>query len=87
MISRLKNSAGPTSDAASISTSTRGLPGSARSRCLWAFLDHHDGGVDHGTNGDGDAAKAHDVGPDAKRAHGGEGHQKAHRQHDDRDQR
>ena len=37
MISRLKNRAGPTSDAASISTSTRGLPGSDLSRCLWAF--------------------------------------------------
>ena len=37
MISRLKNSAGPTSLAASISTSMRGLSGGARSRCLWAF--------------------------------------------------
>ena len=37
MMSRLKNNAGPTSDAASIRTSMRDLPGSARSRCLWAF--------------------------------------------------
>ena len=37
MISRLKNSAGPTSAAASIKISTRGLPGSARSKCLCAF--------------------------------------------------
>ena len=37
MISRLKNSAGPTSLAASISTSMRGLSGGARSRCLCAF--------------------------------------------------
>ncbi len=37
MMSRLKNKAGPTSMAASISTSLRGLPGVARSRCLWAF--------------------------------------------------
>ena len=37
MISRLKNSAGPTSEAASIRTATRDRPGSARSRCLWAF--------------------------------------------------
>ncbi|MCY1236986.1 hypothetical protein D9M72_496660 [compost metagenome] len=37
MISRLKNSAGPTSLAASIRTSALGLSGGARSRCLWAF--------------------------------------------------
>ena len=37
MTSRLKNSAGPTSTAASISTRARGLSGGARSRCLWAF--------------------------------------------------
>ncbi|OIQ71194.1 hypothetical protein GALL_471910 [mine drainage metagenome] len=37
IISRLKNSAGPTSAAASIRTSIREPPGSARSRCLWAF--------------------------------------------------
>ena len=37
MMSRLKKSAGPTSTAASISTSRRGLPGGARSSRLWAF--------------------------------------------------
>ena len=37
MMSRLKNSAGPTSTAASITISLRGLPGGARSRCLCAF--------------------------------------------------
>ena len=37
MMSRLKKSAGPTSTAASISTSVRGLPGGARSSRLWAF--------------------------------------------------
>ena len=37
MISRQKNSAGPTSLAASIRISLRGLSGGARSRCLWAF--------------------------------------------------
>ena len=37
MIRRLKNSAGPTSTAASINTSLRGLSGGARSRCLCAF--------------------------------------------------
>ena len=54
---------------------------------LVGVFNHHDGGVDHRANGDSDAAKAHDIGPDAKRAHGGEGHQEAHRQHDDGDQR
>ncbi|GJE69577.1 hypothetical protein CHKEEEPN_1105 [Methylorubrum podarium] len=34
---REKNSDGPTSAAASTRISTRGLPGGARSRCLWAF--------------------------------------------------
>ena len=37
MTSRLKNSGGPTSTAASMRISRRGLPGGARSRCLWAF--------------------------------------------------
>ncbi|MGY4348938.1 hypothetical protein ACVWXM_005405 [Bradyrhizobium sp. GM7.3] len=37
MISRLKNNAGPTSAAAAMRTSILDLPGSARSRCLWAF--------------------------------------------------
>ena len=37
MISRLKNSAGPTSEAAPIRMSIRDFPDSARSRCLWAF--------------------------------------------------
>ncbi len=35
--SRLKNSAGPTSLAASTRISRRSDPGAARSRCLWAF--------------------------------------------------
>ena len=37
MMSRLKNSAGPTSRQASIINWTRGVPGGARSMCLWAF--------------------------------------------------
>ena len=37
MMSRLKKSAGPTSLAASMMVSWRGLPGGARSRCLCAF--------------------------------------------------
>ncbi|GJE71125.1 hypothetical protein CHKEEEPN_2669 [Methylorubrum podarium] len=46
-------------------------------------LDHHDGGVDHGADRDGDAAQAHDVGADSERPHAGEGHQDADRQHQD----
>ena len=68
MISRLKNSAGPTSAAASISTSTRGLSGRGALQMLVGVLDHHDGGVDHRADGDGDAAEAHDVGADARAA-------------------
>ena len=37
MMRRLKNSAGPTSTAASMMTSERGLPGGARSSRLCAF--------------------------------------------------
>src|SRR5512132_1179962 len=37
MISSEKNSAGPTSMAASVSTCSRGAPGAARSKCLCAF--------------------------------------------------
>ena len=37
MMSSEKNSAGPTSDAASTRISRRGFSGGARSRCLWAF--------------------------------------------------
>ena len=37
MISRLKNSAGPTSTAAAMIASARDWPGFSRSRCLWAF--------------------------------------------------
>jgi hypothetical protein len=35
-------------------------------------LDHHDGGVDHGADGDGDATQAHQIGVHAQRAHGDE---------------
>jgi hypothetical protein len=54
---------------------------------LVRVLDHHDGGVDHGADGDGDAAQAHQVGGHAERAHGDEGDQDADRQHQDGDQR
>ena len=57
---RLKKSAGPTSSAASINTSLRGLPGSAL-QVLVRILDHDNRGIDHGADGDRDAAEAHDV--------------------------
>ena len=62
MISRLKNSAGPTSDAASIRISSRGLAGLRAFQMLVGVLDHHDRRVDHGADRDRDAAEAHDVG-------------------------
>lgn len=36
---------------------------------LVGVLDHHDRRIDHRTDGNGDAAEAHDVGPDAERPH------------------
>ncbi len=54
---------------------------------LVGVLDHHDGGVHHGAQRDGDAAQAHDVGADAERVHAGERHQHADRQRQDRHQR
>ena len=87
MMSRLKNSAGPTSLAASMRISARGLSGSRALQMLMRVLDHDDGAVDHGADGDGDAAEAHDVGAEAQPAHGGERHQDADRQHEDGDKR
>ena len=53
---------------------------------LVGVLDHDDGGVDHGADGDGNAAEAHDVGAEAEQLHRHERHQDADRQHDDRHQ-
>ena len=36
---------------------------------LVGVLDHDDRGVDHGADGDGDAAEAHDVGAQAQQVH------------------
>ena len=74
MISREKKSGRPTSWAASIRTSRRGLPG-VMLEVLVGVLDHDDRGVDHGPDGDGDPAQAHDVGAQADVAHGHEGQQ------------
>ena len=87
MTSRLKNSAGPTSTAASISTSARGLSGRRALQMLVRVLDHDDRRVDHRADGDRDAAEAHDVGAQAQQIHAEIGDQHAERQRDDGDQR
>src|SRR5262245_61549285 len=87
MIRRLKNSAGPTSIAASTTTSARGLPGGARSRCLWAFSIMTMAAVDHGADRNGDATEAHDVGAEPEEVHAEIGDQHPERQRDDRHQR
>ena len=87
MMSRMKNSAGPTSDGRLDEDFGPRLARRRALQMLVGVLDHHDGGVDHGADGDGDAAQAHDVGADAQRAHGDEGHQDADRQHEDGHQR
>ena len=50
-------------------------------------LDHDNGRVHHGADGDGDAAERHDVGVDALAVHHDKGDQDADRQHHDGDQR
>ena len=87
MMSSEKNSAGPTSAAASMRISVRGLSGRRALQMLVRVLDHDDGRVDHGADGDGDAAEAHDVGADAEQLHGQERHQDADGQHQDGDER
>ena len=72
MISSEKNSAGPTSEAASTRISRRGLSGRRALQMLVRVLDHDDGRVDHRADGDGDAAQAHDVRADAEHLHGHE---------------
>jgi hypothetical protein len=95
MISSEKNSAGPTSSAASVmtfqrSSPTRRLAGVAvlpGLELLVRVLDHHHRRVDHRADGDRDAAQRHDVGVDALVAHHQEGGQDAQRQRDDGHQR
>ena len=50
---------------------------------LVRVLDHDDGRIHHRPNGDGDAAKAHQVGIHAQQAHGDERDQHTHGQHQD----
>ncbi|MNI07075.1 hypothetical protein D3C73_600780 [compost metagenome] len=54
---------------------------------LVGVLDHHDRRIDHRPDGNRNATEAHDVGADIEEMHGNEGHQHAHRQHDDGDER
>ena len=91
MMSSEKNSEGPTSLAASMTTCVRDR------RSAWRFgllvfgvfvgvLDHHDGGVHHRADGDGDAAQTHDVRGQADAPHGEQGHQDGQRQRQHRHQ-
>ncbi len=47
---------------------------------LVGVLDHDDRGVDHGTDGNGNAAQAHDIGVDPLGMHDHKGQQNGHRQ-------
>ena len=54
---------------------------------LHGVLDHDDRRVDHGADGDRDAAEAHDVGRQPERVHAGIRNEHAERQGDDGDER
>ncbi len=49
-------------------------------------LDHHDGTIHHGADGDGDAAEGHDVGVDPLQVHHDKGGQDGDGQGDDHHQ-
>ncbi len=89
MISRLKNNDGPTSlQAATTAAGTGGVAftgaGWEARKMLVRILDHDDGRIGHLGDCERDSGQAHDVGIDAEQAHGDEGDQHAHREHDDR---
>ena len=86
MISRLKNSGGPTSRHEATMASSRGLPGLLTFKMLVGILDHHDRGIDHGADCDRDTAETHDIGVESQRPHRQERDQHADRQHDDDNQ-
>ncbi|MNP40560.1 hypothetical protein D3C76_1342090 [compost metagenome] len=54
---------------------------------LVGVLDHHHGGIDHGTYGDGDPTEGHDVGVESLVTHDDERDEDANRQRDDGDER
>ena len=43
------------------------------------IFNHDDGGINHGTYGDGDSSETHDVGIDTLGVHDDKGHQYCHR--------
>ena len=45
---------------------------------LVGILNHYNGGIHHGANGDGNAAQGHDVGVDSLVIHHQKGHQNSH---------
>ena len=53
---------------------------------LMGVLDHDDGSVDHGADGDGDPPEAHDVGIQALPLHDDEADQHAHGKREDDDE-
>ena len=87
MTRRLKNSAGPTSIAASINTSATRLVRRRALQVLVGVFNHDNGGVDHRTDGDGNAAKAHDVGAQTEEIHAQVSDQNAKWQSDNCNQR
>ena len=50
------------------------------------ILDHDNGGIHHGADGDGDPAQGHDIGVDAFCVHHHESNQYPHRQAEDNHQ-
>ena len=66
--SSAKKSVGPTSRVASVTTSQWRPSALVPGEMVVRVLHHHDAGVDHGPDGDGDAAEGHDV--DVQPLHG-----------------
>ena len=81
-----KKREGPTSTAASTSISRRGFVPAVSLQMFVGVLDHDDTGVDHGSDGDRDAAERHDVGVDALVIHHDEGEEDSERKQENCDQ-
>src|SRR5262249_3300802 len=63
------------------------LVGGGPLQMLMGVLDHDNGRIDHGADGNGDAAQAHNVGGEPERVHANVGDQYTDRQGDNGDQR
>ena len=87
MISSEKNSGRPTSCAASIDDLLPRLRPGVVLQVLVGVLDHDDRRVDHGADGDRDAAEAHDVRAEADVPHRHEREEDRERQRENRDER